>query len=103
MVFVKGVPRGWLQTSPMVEFPIHDGGLHKNQISQHFLHGSWVFLPKCLLDLSVPQQAKGHKDSVRACHGIWDLFTALPGEQGVEVDLKALTAQCCLLCAGPEH
>lgn len=35
MALVKAVPRGWLQTSPIVELPTHEGRPHKNQISQH--------------------------------------------------------------------
>lgn len=35
MALVKAVPRGWLQTSPTVELPTHEGGPHKNQIPQH--------------------------------------------------------------------
>lgn len=40
-----------------------------------------------------------HRDSVKgAWHRRWDLFGALPGWQGVEVELQALVrAVCCVL------
>lgn len=66
MAFVEGVPRGWLQTSP-TECPTHDCGLHKNQSPRHVFHGSLLSFPKGLLVLSLPQQAKGHRDSDRGC------------------------------------
>ena len=53
MAFVKGLPSGWLQTSPTVELPSHACGLHKIQIPQHFLHGSQLFFPEGLLVLSL--------------------------------------------------
>lgn len=53
MALVKGVPRGWLQTSPAVELPSHDCGLHQIQIPLHFLHGPRLFFPEGLLVLSL--------------------------------------------------
>lgn len=43
---------------------------------------------------SVPQQAKGHRDTnKRECHWSWDPFTALLDEEGVELEIKTLTVQ----------